>query len=134
MATDIPPAFPMVNIYQARWPSRYPSLWLLPALTRLKHGDDMIPKIDSEYALEMQSYFVDAIIEDLSNSPPDLVFIDISKNKNFFNKIPFDYLDFFIQYPDFVDFWSDYEYQTEINIVLPWRWSRPYQVYRRRIN
>jgi hypothetical protein len=98
--------FPLVNETGVQWASRFPTQWLLPgALRRLR--EQPAPDAGTARQLrEIESYAVDAVIEDLERTPPAIVFID---NANpYFGGPAFDYLGYFNRDPRFKQLWSAY--------------------------
>jgi hypothetical protein len=100
--------FPLATLADARWPSRFPSLWLLPgAERRLRmlppHADPAL----SRDLNEIETYTTDAVIRDMSRDPPGLVVVDERPDPRF-GGLPFDYLSYFARDARFRVLWSNY--------------------------
>lgn len=103
--------------------SVYPGVSALPALyAPVKNcsrftGFWMMPNINAQkpHALSAENYIKTAVTEDFQRCQPDLVIVDIKKNKNYFMGKSFDYIKFFSQDKRFANLWKNYCYQKTIN-------------------
>jgi hypothetical protein len=100
--------FPLATLADARWPSRFPSLWLLPgAERRLRmlppHADPALARDLNE----IENYTTDAVVYDMSRDPPGLVVVDERPDPRF-GGLPFDYLSYFARDARFRALWSNY--------------------------
>ena len=64
--------------------------------------------LTSERAREIETFLRDAVIEDFTRRPPDLVLIDQVKHRRVFRGKPFDFLAFLLEDPRFERIWSGY--------------------------
>jgi hypothetical protein len=114
--TDVWVAFPLVNEAHVGWASRFPTQWLLPGMiAQLTQADTMDPARRTKLQ-EVEHYAVDAVIEDLRKTPPDIVIVD--EGSPFFGRQQFDYLAYFRRDPRFVEFWRPYVKIGETSLQL----------------
>jgi hypothetical protein len=126
--SDVWVAFPLVNEAHVGWASRFPAQWLLPGVVvQLTQSDPMDPARRQKLQ-EVERYSVDAVIEDLNKTPPDIVIVD--DGSPFFGHGSFDYLAYFGRDPRFVEFWQPYVKIGETSIKLPG--ERKFEVWCRR--
>jgi len=123
LSTSIVPAFPVVNLSEARWSSRYCCLWVVPGLyTPAERQARPFPyRTPSEMGALERGLF-DAVVEDLQADPPALIFVDQSPDKQAFRRSEFDFLRYFRRDPRFARFFADYTPLTRVG---------PYAIYRR---
>jgi len=121
--------FPLVNDTGVQWASRFPTQWLLPgALRRLRERP--APDAGTERKLrEIESYAVDAVVEDLERTPPAIVFVD--KANPYFGESAFDYLGYFNRYPRFRQLWRAYVKIDEL-VISNGTYSRSFDIWCRR--
>lgn len=123
LSSSISPAFPLVNEAHVGWSSRFPCLWLLPAVIRMRAAEgsdvptDLIRRLDW-----IERYQTDVMIEDLRRTPPSLIIVDRQRFKQGFGNLRFDFLAYFEADPRFRLFWKGYTLLTTLD---------EYQVYRR---
>lgn len=108
--------FPLANVAGARWPSRFPSLWLLPGAERRLHS----PEADSNPALaaelrDIERYTVDSVVADFAKDPPAVVIVDARPDPRF-QGAAFDYLSYFGRDERFKEVWSHYRYADRISV------------------
>ena len=106
-------AFPAVDYTHQTFTSRFGCLGWLPALS---YWDP-----DAAYASAYQrnknemDFFMHAMVEDIEQNKPDLIFVDMRNTnadrvKTYFGNIQIDYLRFFSQNPPFQTTWKNYHY------------------------
>jgi hypothetical protein len=105
-------AFPLVNYLQLGWSSRFDTFWLLPGLLR-----------QSPPPTQIERFLREAVLEDLTRRPPDVVWVDVAPRKAYFADA-FDYIDYFSADPRFTALWTQYRPLTRIG---------HFQLYRRAV-
>lgn len=101
------PEFKTVN-----FGARFPFFWMLPGLVI----NDSLPMDSSHQAQQTndKKLFIHMVLEDLTTTQPDYIFIDDRIEKAYFHGLPFDYLTFFSQSASFKDLWKNYHYVTTL--------------------
>ncbi len=107
--------FPLVNESGLDWGSRLPSMWMTPGIQKLKRSGNL-----SREVLESEAFSQTTVGQDLATRKPDLVFVHISKNKQFFG-FPYDYIEDYSQNETFLAAWSAYEFVTSDNAFALYR-------------
>ncbi|WP_299348163.1 hypothetical protein [uncultured Shimia sp.] len=98
--------YPLANYAQATPSNRAPTLWLIPGATyNLSQATD---DARSKYE-EILAYAKDTVLADFFRARPQLVLVDVSKEKFYFGDIDFDYIDFFSEDDAFLEAWRDYQ-------------------------
>ena len=116
--------FPLVNYSNVEWASRFPALWLLPALVNARSSRSEATSNERRAALVQIERFVrKAVMEDLTRYRPALIMVDGRRDKQWYSAPGFDFIDFFSADVCFRKLWSRYE---EIDDHNGW------QVYRLR--
>lgn len=121
-SSSISPAFPLVNEAHVGWSSRFPCLWLLPAVIRTRAAEGNVSTDLSRRLDRIERYQTDILIEDLRRTPPTLIIVDRQRFKQGFDGLRFDFLSYFEADPRFRLFWMDYALLTTLD---------DYEVYRR---
>ena len=113
-SVQVPDGFPLVNYTGVGWSSRFDELWLLPGL--------VVPGTDAAASAsgirmrgEIERYLRNAVAEDFTRRPPDLVFVDAAPRKSHFGGIDFDYIRYFSTDPRFATIWADYTMLGDID-------------------
>ncbi|MED5262339.1 MAG: hypothetical protein VX574_08090 [Myxococcota bacterium] len=123
LSTSIVPAFPVVNLSGAGWSSRYCCLWMIPGLYPPEERFSRpFPYRDRAEMGELEKSLLDAVVEDLENDPPALLFVDRSPDKQAFRHSDFDFLSYFLRDPRFARIFKAYEDLGSVG---------PYRVYKR---
>jgi hypothetical protein len=124
LSTSIVPAFPVVNLSEAQWSSRFCCLWLLPGLySPQERASTPFAYREREEMGELERYLVDAVVEDLKSKPPTLLFVDQSPDRQGFGRSQIDYLEYFLRDPRFASLFENYRNLGEVG---------PYRVYKRK--
>ena len=116
--------FPLVNMAEVRWASRFPMQWLLPGLAR--RGAELPQQgaaVEPDGLQDIRRYAHDAVVADLTRWSPALIFVDVREDKDYFGGLPFDYISYFSEDPRFAQIWSRYELFLDFGT---------YHLYRRR--
>jgi hypothetical protein len=109
MSTSVAPAFPLVNLSEARWASRFCCIWLLPGLySKEERETSPFPYHEREDMSELELKLIDAVVEDLRAAPPALLIVDQSPTKQGFGVSAFDFLGYFRRDPRFVAIFREY--------------------------
>ncbi len=109
LSSNLSPSFPFVNEVQARWSSRFPAQWHIPGALVGKARADC--RMQPQRCATLDSILADArtaMIEDIIRYRPKLVFVDVRRNKSYFERLPFDYLAFLRQDQAFAPLWTSY--------------------------
>ena len=105
MSSMVSLGFPLVTEAQVKWASRFPCLWLTPGLKiRQAQEGESNPMLG-----EIDHYNRQAVYEDMQRFRPELVFVDVTKRKQYFGEIEFDYIEDFSHHPGFRELWANYE-------------------------
>ena len=123
-STNVSAGFPLATYSRVGWSSRFSALWLIPGLER-KRRAQAEGKAEANTAIlrEIERFAKDAVIEDFTRRPPDLVLVDKRREKSYFGGTAFDYLDYFRVDPRFREIWSDYTLAADLGT---------YRLYRRK--
>jgi hypothetical protein len=117
-------AFPLVPNSGARWASRFPSVWLLPALymEQLRSEAPVVFRSPSETG-PAERYLNDAVAQDLSRFRPDLlVVLRAGPDRREMGIRRLDYLGYFSRDARIAPFISEYGWLADVD---------EYRVYRR---
>ena len=107
--------FPLINYTQAQWSSRFPTLWLIPGLTQARYKlESNLTAHDTRLLDEIERFSKEAVIADLTDTPPNLIIVDNRKDKSYFGNIDFDYITYFSSDPKFSLLWQHYKHITDI--------------------
>lgn len=122
LSAHLPPAFPVVNYWHAKWPVRFPSLWVLSGLYRnAKAKDGSIVFASPEAMGKLEAHLFDSIITDLQRHPPTLLCVDPEKKRDAFQGRDFDYLAYFSQDYRFSELFNEYELIATIDTIQVYR-------------
>jgi len=121
--------FPLVNATGDRWASRFPAQWLLPGALRRLHGTESLPPDTVRQLQEIERYVVDAVVEDLERTPPDVVIVE--KHDPYFADPDFAFLDYFGQDRRFAELWRAYAKADDIDLRVAGR-SWQFEIWCRR--
>jgi len=103
-------AFPAINHSHTRWASRFPCLWLLPAVLRARQGEPVPPTLTPQRANEIDRYIIDAVIEDLTREKPGVIFVDLRRKHQAYVDPDFQILAYFLEDPRFREIFAEYDY------------------------
>lgn len=94
--------------------SRFTGFWMMPDINQQlqKKNINATQKLRLNAAI---NYVRNSVVEDFQQCRPDLVIVDVGKNKPYFKGIPFDYIKFFSSDKRFQTIWKNYCYQETIN-------------------
>src|SRR5262249_51952918 len=109
MSSSVRPAFPLLNLADARWPYHFNSLWLLPPDYHhdANAGPAAYHRPDAQSAGERA--FFQAVVRDLRETPPAILIVDRSRYKQGFGAVNFDFLEYFSQSPELAALFREYE-------------------------
>jgi hypothetical protein len=120
-SANVSPGFPLTVYAEVQWASRFPSLWLMPGIERRRRAAS--PDADMDRLAEIERFATEAVIADLSQGRPDLVFVDVRPWKPWQGAIDFDFIGRFSADPRFAALWARYELVGE---------EAGFEIYRRR--
>ena len=103
---DVWVGFPLVNEARVGWASRFPTQWLLPGVVRELSQANAPDPVTRQKLQDVERYAVDAVIDDLRRTPPDIVIVDTGSP--FFGHGSFDFLAYFSRDDRFEQFWRPY--------------------------
>jgi hypothetical protein len=106
-STNLSNGFPLAVRQNLVWGSRFPTLWLTPYVADKWHDGPLPDDPIIAYAL-------DALVTDLQNFRPDVVFINQSTTQDYIKSGTFDYLNFMEQDPRFAAIWNTYELRGQV--------------------
>lgn len=99
------PGFPTAIYADRHWLSPSNSRIFLPAVVRLRTQ----PFITEQTALEFaETKAREAMLRDIS-AGPEVILISVDEVRHAIGRIPFDFLDFYLEDPEFAKIWSAYE-------------------------
>jgi hypothetical protein len=125
--------FPITVYAGVAWASRFPALWLLPAIVNAE--DSAAPGGHSEALAEIDRFETEALIADLSAHPPDIVFVDARPLKPWYRKPGFDFIAHFSADPRFASLWARYQLiDTVGGFEIYSRTSRQFQPWSTKAN
>jgi hypothetical protein len=110
-SANISPGFPMTAYADVRWASRFPSQWLIAGIEQ--HRRAGAP--DTNLLVEIERFATDAVIADLSQRRPEIVFVDTRPWKPWQAAIEFDFIGRFSADPRFATLWARYEQIGEVH-------------------
>jgi hypothetical protein len=114
LTTNISGAFPSLNVSSAKWGSRFPALWILPAIIRVREDPESAGRLSDRRAAEIEAYLFDAVIDDMRMFDPAVILVDTSERKSYIRDPDFDYIEYFSRDKRFVDAWKDYRYLKDV--------------------
>lgn len=102
--------FPLVNYSNVVWASRFPALWLLPALVNERSSRSEATSDERRATLaKIENFVRQAVMEDLTRYRPALIMVDGRRDKQWYSEPGFDFIDFFSADVCFRKLWSRYE-------------------------
>ncbi|TCP42368.1 hypothetical protein [Rhodovulum marinum] len=105
-SSTVSTGFPLANYAKATPANRAPTLWLFPGASyRLSLAED--PAEKAIYLAILQDARA-RVLKDFFRVVPQVVIVDESPQKKYFNGVPFDYLAFFSEDKRFSKAWRDY--------------------------
>ena len=92
--------------------SRFLHPFWIPGVVKqsLKKTDQL-----TEKASHLKRFVDQLFIEDIKNRKPAFIFVDVNEYKGLFGDIPFNFLDYFLQYKAFANEWKHYRYLENIH-------------------
>lgn len=108
LSTSIYPGFPLVNHLKAKWALNVSCLWMIPKFYSREdmiNGEVRYHKRDEMD--EIEKFAFDSVISNMKHNKPALVIINSNPRKQAF-RIPFNFLDYFLQNPEFKEEWKNY--------------------------
>ena len=105
-STTMAPGTTLVDYADVTFGSRFADFWMLPGIVILSK-EKLSPK-EAEKLKKAKTLLNNIVVEDFQKYKPDLVFVDVSKYKGYFENIQFDYIAYFSKDPRFKKIWSHY--------------------------
>lgn len=75
LTVSLTPSFPLVNFSGADWALRFPSLWMIPALSRRERWDSLSSAARAQHRSREESYLIGAVTNDLVTRKPALIVV-----------------------------------------------------------
>ena len=111
LSTTVIYEFPIVD-YAGSFPSsRFTLQTWIPTLLKNRPNQH---KMSPDDQLKISDFFINIISEELNTQKPQLVFIDVQKNKPYLMGVKFEYLSYFSYNQNFKRAWKAYRYLTTI--------------------
>jgi hypothetical protein len=107
LSTAIRPAFPVVNYASTRWPYRYPFLWPLPGFYPGRPGERPVYRRPAEQS-DLERRFFEAVVADVSATPPRLLFVERGRNHQAMQGREFDFVEYFSGSRAFTELFARY--------------------------
>ena len=104
-STNVTAGFPLTLKGNLVWASRFPAQWLAPYVAAHWQGG-LLP------ADPIVAFALDAMVSDLEDFRPDIVFIDIRQDLSYYTGRPLDYVKFWENDSRFAAIWRDYQFQN----------------------
>ena len=104
ISTHPSPGFPAAIGVEADWTSRTNSQWFLPAVAQLREGTRPADPATLSFAERQARAF---ILHDLA-AEPEIVLVDAAKRRHAMGDSGFDFLDFYLEEPEFRVLWGSY--------------------------
>jgi hypothetical protein len=120
-SANVSSGFPMTVYADVRWASRFPALWLTPGIELRRRAG--AADADRDRWVEIERFATEAVIADLSQGRPELVFVDVRPWKPWQSAIDLDFIGRFSVDPRFAALWARYEPIGE---------TQGFEIYRRR--
>ena len=113
--------FPLANLMNASWPSRYPTLWLLPGAMRgLNEAGNRRPGHETELRA-IVNFARRTTVDDFLRGRPDIVIVDDGSHEIHYGTLKMDFVKFFSEDPRFVEAWRHYKKIYSIFGVTIWQ-------------
>ena len=113
--------FPTIYRHHLIWASRFPCLWLLPAIVRNEMGssdpDVVFKRLPPETVASLSDLQRKDTAEDLDSWQPPIVLVeqcDVQHPCAFLEGYDFDMLEWFLKSPRFQSAWSHYTHESDI--------------------
>jgi hypothetical protein len=120
-SANVSSGFPMTVYADVRWASRFPTFWLIPGIEQRRRATS--PDADMDRLAEIERFATEAVIADLSDGRPELIFVDVRPWKPWQSAIDLDFIGRFSADPRFAALWARYELIGE---------EQGFEIYRRR--
>ena len=111
-SSTVSSGFPLANLAQAEPANRAPTLWLFPGASYLLSQTEN-PAEQAEYSAVLNDARA-MVLDDFFRTRPQVVIVDTSPNKAYFNGAAFDYLAYFQQVDAFSTAWNAYQHQGRV--------------------
>ncbi len=111
-SSTVSTGFPLANLAQAEPANRAPTLWLFPGASYLlSQTEDPVEQAEYRAVLNDARTMV---LDDFFRTRPQVVIVDTSPDKAYFNGVAFDYLEYFQQDSAFSIAWDAYRHQGKV--------------------
>ena len=113
LSTSVFPAFPLVNLGDARWPYHYNCFWPIPALYRGPADAELNYKAPQKQK-RVEREFFQTVIADLVKTPPKLLLVDRRTQMQAMNGRQFDFIRYLSGSPEFVTLFQRYSLAMQV--------------------
>jgi hypothetical protein len=108
LSSSIRPAFPLVNLTEATWPYRFKSLLFVSIYYRDIDNPATAVYRPPEAQSASERAFFDQVVDELTQRPPSLLIVDVTRLKQGFGLTYFDFPTYYRQSPAFGALWQHY--------------------------
>jgi hypothetical protein len=102
-------SFPLGAAAGMSYASQAPAQWLMPGIAIREAQARTDPESWTPMMDTIRDLARNSVLEDFERNRPELVVVHDSPAKNYFQGLPFDYIEWFSKDPRFAAIWSDYE-------------------------
>lgn len=117
LTADGQKSWPMMEKRSFKWPSRFFSLWMVPAISASLGDRKELARLSNDIRK--------MTIEDLRCNPPDYIAVDKVPNNYFMRKQSFDFRNYFLAHPDGKEFWEHYSLYGETKFYDIYQRTKP---------
>ena len=111
-SSTVSTGFPLANYAKATPANRAPTLWLFPGASyRLSLTED--PAEQEIFRATLKEARA-RVLNDFFRTSPQVVIVDESSQKRYFNGAPFDYLAYFSEVKEFAEAWRNYALKGQV--------------------
>jgi len=111
-STTVTPGGILIHYADVNLGSRFAGFWMLPGI--LERSKQPLSLAKQTMLERSKQFMINAVITDFNRYQPKLVLVDIAKQKYYFPRMSFNYIEYFSQNPIFRKIWEHYKYVTQI--------------------
>ncbi len=111
-STTVTPAGILAPYADVNLGSRFAGYWMLPGIVKHEHENLSVEK--QQKLNHVKKLLNTMVVSDFKKYQPELVLVDINKEKEYFPPGSFNYVYYFSQDPSFAAIWRRYHYQKTI--------------------
>ena len=119
LSTTMPPTFAIIELLQAKPVSQFAHFaWLAGMFKQPIKNEKQYQQLNQD-----KLFIVNNVTKELATYKPLFIFVDVQKNKPYFDGITFEYLKEFSNYPKFNLAWHAYRYYATIEKVDAYKFA-----------